>query len=116
MSGKSNVKRGVSLFSFWYDYMQGKMSVQECIAAIAGMDTTGVEIVGEHMVPEYPDPPESFFEQWHGWMEQYGCTPVCYDMYVATKGPGGGPAGEDDVVNAFVNDLKIARRLGRTVM
>src|SRR5262245_28638644 len=110
-TGKSSIKRGVSLFSFWYDYMQGKMSVQDCIAAIAALDTKGVEIVGEHMVPEYPNPPESFFEQWHGWMEQYGCTPVCYDMYVAIKGPGGGPATEDDVVNAFVNDLRIARRL-----
>src|SRR3954449_5727585 len=78
----NNIKRGVSLYSFQEEYFLRKMTLQDIIATTQKLDIPGIEIIGEQMVPGFPDPGEAFFEQWHAWMQQYGRTPVCHDMFL----------------------------------
>lgn len=121
MAEQSTIKRAVSLFSFLHDYWQHTLSLEGCLAAAAALDIPGIEVIpglqhiGERLIPGFPNPPDSFFDQWHGWMERYGLTPVCYDMYLA-GGVGGRPAGEGEVMQSVLRDLEIARKLGCTVM
>ena len=45
------IKRGVSLYSFQEEYFLRTMSLEDCIAAAAGIGANGIEII-----PEQSDP------------------------------------------------------------
>ena len=77
-----NIKRGVSLYSFQEEYFLRKMTLEDIIATTQKLDIPGIEIIGDQMIRGYPNVPDSFFEEWHGWMEKYGRTPVCLDQFL----------------------------------
>ena len=112
----NNIKRGVSLYSFQEEYFLRKMTLQDIIAATQKLDIPGIEIIGEQMVPGFPDPGDAFFEQWHGWMQQYGRTPVCHDMFLDWNTFKGRMMTDDEMVDSVVRDVKFANKLGCTVI
>jgi sugar phosphate isomerase/epimerase len=111
-----NIKRGVSLYSFQEEYFLRKMSLEDIIAACAKLDIPGIEIIGEQMVPGFPEPGQAFFEQWHEWMAKYGRTPVCHDMFLDWNIYKGRKMTEDEMVDSVVRDLRFANRLGAKVI
>jgi sugar phosphate isomerase/epimerase len=92
------------------------MTLQDCLAASARIGIPGIEIIGEQMVPGFPDPGDAFFAQWHEWMQQYGLTPVCHDMFLDFNLSRSGKMSEDEMVDSVVRDLTFANRLGCTVI
>jgi sugar phosphate isomerase/epimerase len=68
------------------------------------------------MVPGFPDPGDAFFAQWHEWMQQYGRTPVCHDMFLDWNMYKGRNMTEDEMVDSVVRDIKFANKLGCTVI
>src|SRR5262245_33529055 len=82
MQSTHTIKRGVSLYSFQEEYFLRKMTLEEILAACAAIDARGIEIIGDQMIRGYPDIPNEFIKQWHGWMETYELTPVCLDMFL----------------------------------
>lgn len=112
----NNIKRGVSLYSFQEEYFLRKMTLQDCIAAAATLDIPGVEIIGEQMVPGFPDPGDAFFIQWRQWMQQYARTPVCHDMFLDWNMFAGRTMTEDEMVESVVRDITFASKLGCTVI
>src|SRR5438105_2674447 len=111
-----NIKRGVSLYSFQEDYFLRKKTLEDCIAKAAELDIPGIEIIGDQMIRGYPNVPDSFFEQWHGWMEKYGRTPVCLDQFLDWNKYPGRVMTEDERVESLVKDIKNAHKLGCTVI
>ena len=43
----SQIKRGVSLYSFQNETFQGKMNLEDCVRTCAEMGAFGIEIIGE---------------------------------------------------------------------
>jgi sugar phosphate isomerase/epimerase len=111
-----NIKRGVSLYSFQEEYFLRKMSLEDIIATCADLDIPGIEIIGEQMAPGFPDPGEDFFARWHEWMEQYGRTPVCHDMFLDWNKHKGRTMTQDEQVQSVVRDLRFANKLGCKVI
>ncbi len=116
MPNSNTIKRGVSLYSFQHEYFLRKMSLEACIAAAAKMGALGIESIAEQMMPGFPNLSEAFYAQWQGWMEQYGATPTCHDMFLDTKKYKGRLLNDDEMLESVVRDLKHANRLGCTVM
>src|SRR4051812_35367383 len=112
----NNIKRGVSLYSFQEEYFLRKMTLEDIIATTQKLDIPGIEIIGDQMIRGYPNVPASFFEQWHGWMQKYGRTPVCLDQFLDWNKYPGREMTEDERVESLVKDIKNANKLGCTVI
>ena len=115
--GKNNqIKRGVSLYSFQEEYFLRKMTLEDCIAACAKMGANGIETIGEQMMPGFPNLSDAFYDQWHGWMDKYGTTPTCHDMFLDIKKFKGRLMTDEEMLASVIRDIKHANRLGCTVI
>ena len=109
---QKNIKRCVSLYSFQEEYFLGKMTLEDTLAASQKLDIPGVEIIGEQMIKNYPHIPDSFFMQWHRWLDKYGLTPVCMDQFLYPQIYKGRLMTEDEMVASVLEDIRVAQRLG----
>jgi len=116
MTKTNEIKRGVSLYSFQEEYFLRKMTLEDCIAACARLGAYGIETIGEQMMPGFPNLSDAFYDQWHGWMEQYGTTPTCHDMFLDIKKFKGRLMTDEEMLASVIRDLKHANRLGCTVI
>ena len=64
------------------------------------------------MIPGYPNISAEFLKQWHGWMEKYGRTPVCIDMFLDWNKFKGRVMTEDERVESIALDIVNANKLG----
>jgi len=112
MEKKNNIKRGVSLYSFQEEYFLRTMTLEDIIATTEKLDIPGIEIIPDQMIPGYPDISTEFLKQWHGWMEKYGRTPVCMDMFLDWNKFKGRVMTEDERVESIARDIVNARKLG----
>jgi Xylose isomerase-like TIM barrel len=116
MVTKHNIKRGVSLYSFQEEYYLRQMTLEQIIAAVAKMNVPGIEVIPDQMIPGYPDISDAFVKQWHGWMEKYGRTPVCIDMFLDWNKYKGRVMTDDERVESIKKDIVNANKLGCTVI
>ena len=79
------IKRGVSLYSYQEEYFLRTMSVEDCVAAAAGIGANGIELIPEQMIPGYPVITDQFASSWSAWMEKYRTTPTATNAFVDTK-------------------------------
>jgi sugar phosphate isomerase/epimerase len=77
-----NIKRSVSLYSYQEEFYQGKMNLEDCIREVAKTGATGIELLPEQMMDEFPVLTPEFKEKWFGWMETYKTEPTCYDAFL----------------------------------
>ena len=116
MAKNNQIKRGVSLYSFQEEFFLRKMTLEDCIAACAKMGANGIETIAEQMMPGFPHLSDAFYDQWHDWMDQYGVTPTCHDMFLDTKRYKGRLMTDEEMLESVIRDLKHANRLGCTVI
>ena len=78
----AEIKRGVSLYSYqqtqFFKELDLEGQIREISENLYGAD--GIELLDE-MSLHYPDPDESFFDKWFGWMDKYHTTPVTMDVF-----------------------------------
>jgi sugar phosphate isomerase/epimerase len=110
------IKRSVSLYSYQEEYFLRKFTLEDCIAKSASLGVKGIEAIGEQMFPGFPHLTDAFVDKWHGWMAQYGTTPVCHDMFLDTKKFKNRLLSPEEEVESVIRDLKFASRLGFKVM
>ncbi len=108
----SEIKRGVSLYSFQEEYYLRKLSLEQCIAVSASMGAFGIETLAEQMMPGFPDLSDEFYQRWHEWMRLYGATPTCHDAFLDTKLYNDRLLTMEEMVAAVTRDIKHAARLG----
>jgi sugar phosphate isomerase/epimerase len=114
--GRPNApKLSASLYSYNGDLQAGTMTLEDCLADLADLGATGVEFLPEAIVPDYPNPPQSWLKQWFGWMDRYGLTPVALDGGADTKLFRNRKLSAQQIVDLIVQDLKLANTLGCTV-
>ncbi|MCU0485927.1 MAG: sugar phosphate isomerase/epimerase [Anaerolineales bacterium] len=116
MAKHPSIKRGVSLYSLQEEYFHRKMTLADILAACSKLDIRGIEIIGDQMIPRYPDISEDFFKAWHGWMERFELTPVCLDMFLDWNKYKGRVMTFDERVESVTRDIINANRLGCTVI
>ncbi|WP_194421242.1 C-glycoside deglycosidase beta subunit domain-containing protein [Microbacterium abyssi] len=108
-------KYGVSLYSFMGDYGTN-LDLETALRSIADLGATGVEILGEGHVPNYPDPPQEWVDEWFRLLDVYGLEPTNYGSWIDTRLHSSGEHGRDMSVEegaaALQRDLRLAKRLG----
>jgi sugar phosphate isomerase/epimerase len=106
------IKRGVSFYSYQEEIFDQVMTLEDCIATSASFGAYGVEILGEQVLPNFPNITDEFAEQWFQWMDKYKTTPTCYDAFLDTKLYKNRLLTEQECVDQMVRDIKIASKLG----
>ncbi|MHC3000507.1 C-glycoside deglycosidase beta subunit domain-containing protein [Microbacterium sp. HJ5] len=106
---------GVSLYSYMGDYGTN-MDLETALRSIADLGATGVEILGEGHVPNYPEPSQEWVDEWFRLLAQYGLEPTNYGSWIDTRLHSSGANGRDMTIDegaaALQRDLRLAKRLG----
>jgi len=110
------IKRGVSLYSYQEEYFLRKMSLEDCIATSARFGALGIETLAEQMMPGFPNLPDSFYDQFRGWMQKYGTVSVCHDAFLDTKKYKDRLLNDDEIQQSIERDLRHAAKIGAKVV
>lgn len=106
---------GVSLYSYMTDFGT-VMDLETAMASIADLGATGLEILGEAHIPNYPNPSDEWVDQWFALLQKYGLEPTNYGSWIDTRLHSSGPHARDMTVEegaaALQRDLRLAKRLG----
>ena len=110
----SQIKRGVSLYSFQNDTFLGTMSLEDCIRTCAEIGAQGIEVVGEQTFTGWPEAgaPKDEIARWHALMERYGTYPVCHDFMLDYKRYKGHIMPFDEQVASVKRDIDFGVALG----
>jgi hypothetical protein len=110
----SQIKRGVSLYSFQNETFQGKMNLEDCVRTCAEMGAFGIEIIGEQSFWGWPEVgvEDAAIENWHALMKKYGTTPVSHDFMLDYKRYKGRLMPFDEQVASVKKDIDFGARLG----
>lgn len=110
------IRRGVSLYSFQEEYFLRTMTVEDCVAAAAGMGARGIEIIPEQSIPGYPHLTDGFVARWHEWMDTYGTTCVATNAFLDTRLHPDRLLTLDEQTASVRRDIDIAVRLGAPIV
>ena len=106
---------GVSLYSYGGDFLV-TMTLEDCLADVADMGATQVEILADTHIPAYPSPPAAWVDEWHRLLARYGLTPTCYSSWLDTRLHRGRDLELDQAVRILDRDLALAHRLGFSIV
>ncbi|MGC5223440.1 C-glycoside deglycosidase beta subunit domain-containing protein [Micromonospora sp. DT81.3] len=104
-------KYGVSLYSFMHDYGT-VLDLETALAAVADVGATGVEILGEGHVANYPEPSTAWIDAWFGLLEKYSLEPTNYGSWIDTRLHPGRSMSAEEGAATLQRDLRLAERLG----
>jgi sugar phosphate isomerase/epimerase len=111
----SEIDFGVSLYSYGGDFLVA-MTLEDCLADVADMGATGVEILADTHIPGYPSPSAAWVDGWHGLLDGYGLTPTCYSSWLDTRLNKRRALMPDEARTILLRDLELAHRLGFTIV
>ena len=110
----SDIKRSVSLYSYQDSYYDGKLDLEGCLRETSKAGATGVELLAETMIKQFPNPiyTEEFQAQWKEWLKKYNLTPTCYDAFLENHIYDNRMLSLGEQVEMMKRDLKCASILG----
>jgi sugar phosphate isomerase/epimerase len=107
------LKYGVSTYSYTGD-VYTSMTLEDVFADIADLGATGIEILGEGNVPNYPSPDPAWIDTWHGLLQKYGLTATNFGSWVDTTRWHDRELTAEEGAEQLQQDLRLAHRLGFT--
>ena len=110
----AKIWRGVSLYSYQNLIYTGLLTLEECIAEASCIGAYGLEVIADAYIPNYPNPPEKWVEQWHGWMQKYKTIPVQYTQSQDTTIHPEKPLTAAEGAEMLLKDIQCANRMGFT--
>ena len=114
----SDIKRSISLYSYQDEYYAGLLDLEGCLRETAKTGATGVELLAEQMIRNFPNPieDEAFRENWFAMLKKYGLTPSCYDAFLENRLFANRTLSLTEQVNQMKRDLRCAKLLGFPVI
>ena len=112
MGNTNSVKLSVSLYSFTNEYYTGRYALSDCVAKVAEAGAEGLEVVSTQHFPGYPRPTHEFMHYFRDLLDRHGLEPSCYSLYIDLGRDASHNMTRDEIVDSFVNDLKIAKEMG----
>lgn len=113
---KSNIKRGVSLYSFQEELFLKQMSVEDCVAFASSIGAKEIEILPEQNIPSFPNVSDAEVDAWQQMMDRHGTHLSCYDMFLDTKVRKDREMTDEEQVASIRRDLILANRFGIKTM
>lgn len=108
----SQIRRGVSLYSFQEELFLGRMTVEDCIEFASSIGANGIEILPEQNMPTFPNVTDAQIADWQDMLARHGCHFTCYDMFLDTKLRKDRLMTDDEQVESIKRDLVLCNKLG----
>ena len=108
-------KRGVSIFSYW-ELLNIQMDLEDCFKDMYDMGATGIEILANGHVDNYPYPSDAWVDEWFRLCNKYNITPVEYGHWIDCRLYKGRNLTTEEAYEQLAVDIKLASKLGFTVM
>ena len=108
----SNIKYGVSLYSFSADYYSKHMSIEDILVEVKKLGYQGIEIVAAQMVPGYPYPSDEWLAYFKFLLEKHGLVGNCWSAYIDSGIQAKRTLSKREIINFTVNDLICAKKAG----
>lgn len=102
---------GVSLYSFMGDFGT-VMDLETALAHVADVNATGVEILGEGHIANYPTPSSAWIDEWFRLLDKYSLEPTNYGSWIDTRLHPGRAMTPTEGTEAIQRDLRLAKQLG----
>lgn len=112
----SNIKLGITLYSFTHEYVTGKYTLEDCIRKCAEFGVDGYEIVATQMVSSYPYVSDEFLAKIKEYEYKYGVRPVSYGANTDRGKLYDRDMNDDELVNDTIRDIQNAYKLGCKVI
>lgn len=112
----SNVKLGVTLYSFSTEYCKGEMSLEDCIRKAKELGAEGFEIVATQMIPSYPQVSEKFLGEFTAICRYYDMEPVCYSANMDKGLYKNRCLSDEEMVQFAIRDIRNANKMGCKVL
>ncbi len=112
----SNIKLGVTLYSFSTEYCKGEMNLEDCIRKAKELGCEGFEIVATQMIPSYPEVSDKFLGEFDAICRHYDMEPVCYGANMDKGLYRSRSMTDDEMIQAAIRDIKNAHKMGCKVI
>ena len=109
------INRGVSLYSYAGE-IGVTMTLEDCFVDMYDMGAGGLEILANAHIENYPNPPSAWLDNWYSLLERYAIVPVEYGHWVDSRLYPGRELDANESYEMLVRDIKLASKLGFTVM
>ena len=106
---------GVALYSYGGDFLV-TMTLEDCLADVADMAASDVEILADTHIPGYPDPDPAWVEDWHALLERFRLRPTCYSCWLDTRLHRDRGLSPEAAAAILERDVRLAHRLGFTIV
>ena len=109
-------KRGVSIYSYSGEWGV-TMNLEDCFKDMYDMGATGVEILANGHIENYPQPTNEWMDNWFRLCTKYNVTPVEYGHWVTSRlYRGEMELNTEESLRMLKQDIILAHRLGFTVL
>lgn len=109
----SQIKRGVSLYSYQQEQFFKRMNVRGMVKEVHdNLKTDGIEIICDTMVKNYPNAPQSFYDEWNDLMAEFNMKAVTMDIFMDVLQFRDHVMDHREVADRLIRDLHIAKKMG----
>ena len=106
------IKRAVSLYSLQYQYLLGKMTLEDIFKFVHDSGIEGIEILPDQMLHGTPTPSEEVYAQWDMLVDKYRPTLACADVFLNTNLYDNRELTKRECVTLMKQEIEMAHRLG----
>lgn len=107
-----NIKTCVSLYSLQYEYMNGRMSLEDIFCYLAENQVDGIEILPDQMIHGAPNPSEEELAKWDALVKKYQPDLVCADVFLNTNLYQNRTLTQRECIDLIKQEILQAKRLG----
>ncbi len=79
------IKTSVSLYSLQYQFLHGKMNLEDIFKYMTELNVDGIEILPDQMLKGTPTPSEKTYQEWDALISKYPLGLACDDVFLNTN-------------------------------
>lgn len=110
------IKSCVSLYSLQYQYLHGKMNLEDMFRYMDELHVEGIEILPDQMLKGTPNPTEETYAMWQGLVDKYKPGLACDDIFLNTNLYKNRELTRRECVELIKQEIVMAHRLGFKVI
>lgn len=112
----SRIKTSVSLYSLQYQFMSGKMKLEDLFRYMKELGVEGIELLPDQMLHGTPTPSNETYKEWHRLVEKYDMQLACDDIFLNTNLYKNRDLTKRECVELIKKEIIMAHRLGFKVI
>ncbi len=106
------IKSSVSLYSLQYQYLWGKMNLEDIFKFVKEIGSDGIELLPDQMLHGTPNPTEETYRMWNALVKKYDMGLACDDVFLNTNLYANRELTKRECVELIKQEIKMAHRLG----